>query len=126
MICKLLVAQFEIYSEEDIYNPQDNDKLLSIDINSQQSTSNLTYQQTDSKPKFERVDSKMFPTVLSEEEMKLPYKIMLKKSVKKKVIKQILHFLLKVVQFRDYLFKDDINLLDFKSEQIFLDQMNKK
>jgi hypothetical protein len=34
MICKLLVAQFEIYSEEDIYNPQDNDKLLSIDINS--------------------------------------------------------------------------------------------
>ena len=68
----------------------------------------------------------MFPTVLSEEEMKLPYKIMLKKSVKKKVIKQILHFLIKVVQFRDYLFKDDINLLDFKSEQIFLDQMNKK
>lgn len=34
MICKLLVAQFEIYSEEDIFNPQDNDKILSIDINS--------------------------------------------------------------------------------------------
>jgi len=68
----------------------------------------------------------MFPTVLSEDEMKLPYKIMLKKLVKKKAIKHILHFLIKVVQFWDYLFRDDLTLLDFKTEQIFLEQMKNK